>query len=68
MVKTQEHLIRQVAAGVAAHSDHGHDIVKTLLMTARGEAQGYEIKGEQRLRELAAEWEIPTADRTKTTR
>ena len=43
------HLIRQVAAGVAAHSDHGHDIVKTLLMTARGESQGYEIKSERRL-------------------
>ncbi len=59
------HLIRQVAAGVAAHSDHGHDIVKTLLMTARGEAQGYEIKGEQRLHEIAKEWDIETAGRTK---
>lgn len=59
------HLIRQVAAGVAAHSDHGHDIVKTLLMTARGEAQGYQIKGEQRLHEIAKEWGIETADRTK---
>jgi carbon-monoxide dehydrogenase catalytic subunit len=59
------HLIRQVAAGVAAHSDHGHDIVKTLLMTARGESQGYEIKSERRLHEIAKEWGIETADRTK---
>ncbi len=28
------HLIRQVAAGTAAHSDHGHDIAKALLDTA----------------------------------
>ena len=38
------HLIRQVAAGVAAHSDHGHHIVKALKLTAKGEAQGYAIQ------------------------
>lgn len=54
------HLIRQVAAGVAAHSDHGHDIVKTLRLAARGEAQGYEIKSPERLRELAKEWGVAT--------
>jgi len=59
------HLIRQVAAGGAAHSDHGHDIVKTLLMAARGEAQGYEIRGEAYLRELAREWGVEEADRSK---
>jgi len=52
------HLIRQVAAGVAAHSDHGHDIVKTLLMAAKGDAQGYTIKGEAQLRARAEEWGI----------
>ena len=59
------HLIRQVAAGGAAHSDHGHDIVKTLLMAARGEAQGYEIRGEAYLRELAREWGVEEASRSK---
>ena len=58
------HLIRQVAAGTAAHSDHGHDIVKTLLSTARGEAQGYVIKSEDRLKELASEWGVATDGRT----
>ncbi|MCY2931244.1 MAG: anaerobic carbon-monoxide dehydrogenase catalytic subunit [Planctomycetota bacterium] len=58
------HLIRQVAAGAAAHSDHGHDVVKTLLLAAKGEAQGYTIKNEARLRELAAEWGVKTHDRT----
>ncbi len=58
------HLIRQVAAGAAAHSDHGHDIVKTLLLTAKGEAQGYVIQNEARLRELAIEWGIKTDGRT----
>jgi len=58
------HLIRQVAAGVAAHSDHGHDIVKTLLMTAKGTSQGYAIKSPERLFELAKEWGISTDKKT----
>ena len=58
------HLIRQVAAGAAAHSDHGHDIVRTLLLTAKGSAQGYTIKSHERLRELATEWGIETKGRT----
>jgi len=58
------HLIRQVAAGVAAHSDHGHDVVRTLLLTAKGEAQGFAIKSPERLRQLARDWGIETKDRT----
>ena len=58
------HLIRQVAAGAAAHSDHGHDIVRTLLLTAKGEAQGFTIKSPKRLRELAQEWGIETKNRS----
>ncbi len=54
------HLIRQVAAGAAAHSDHGHDIVNTLLQTAKGTALGYVIKSPERLFELAAEWGVST--------
>jgi anaerobic carbon-monoxide dehydrogenase catalytic subunit len=58
------HLIRQVAAGVAAHSDHGHDVVRTLLLTAKGSAQGYVIKSPERLYELAREWGIATEKRS----
>src|SRR5450830_857958 len=49
------HLIRQVAAGASAHSDHGRDIVHTLLFTATGEAQGFSIKNPERLKALAKE-------------
>ncbi|OGV61862.1 MAG: carbon-monoxide dehydrogenase catalytic subunit [Lentisphaerae bacterium RIFOXYB12_FULL_65_16] len=56
-------LIRQVAAGVAAHSDHGHDIVKTLKLAAKGDAQGYTIKGVDRLMALAKEWGVKTDQR-----
>lgn len=58
------HLIRQVAAGVAAHSDHGHDIAKTLRLAARGEAEGYDLKSIKRLFEVAAEWGIDTDGKT----
>ncbi len=58
------HLIRQVAAGAAAHSDHGHDIVNTLLLTAKGSALGYVIKSPERLFELAAEWGVSTDKKT----
>jgi len=57
------HLIRQVAAGAATHSDHGRDIVKTLLATARGETQGYTIKSEEHLLKVAGEWGVKTDGR-----
>ncbi len=46
---------RMVAGGASAHSDHGRSMVMTLLAAARGEARGYEIKDEAKLRVIAAE-------------
>jgi carbon-monoxide dehydrogenase catalytic subunit len=57
-------LIRQVAAGASAHSDHGYDIARLLLHIAQGKAEGYSIKGPDRLKSLAAEWGIPVKDRS----
>ena len=59
-------LARQVAAGVAAHSDHGRDICHALLLTAQGKAEGYEIKDRDKLRLIAEEWSIDVADRSDT--
>ena len=53
-------LVRMIAAGAAAHSDHGRDVAHTLLMAARGEASDYVIKDEERLRGLAEEYGIST--------
>ena len=58
-------LLRMIAAGAAAYSDHGRDIAHTLLLTAQGKTSSYEIKDEAKLRVLAAEYEIPTEERTK---
>jgi carbon-monoxide dehydrogenase catalytic subunit len=58
-------LIRMIAGGAAAHSDHGRDIAHTLLLTAEGKGGGYEIKDEAKLKALAAEYDIETEGRTK---
>jgi len=57
--------IRMIAAGAAAHSDHGRDIAHTLLLTAEGKSGGYEIKDEAKLNALAVEYGIETEGRGK---
>ena len=46
-------LARAVAAGTAAHSDHGRDLAMTLMAAARGETDGFEIKDVAKLRSVA---------------
>lgn len=58
-------LIRMIAAGAAAHSDHGRDLAHTLLLTAQGQSGGYEIKDETKLKALAQEYDISTEGRSK---
>ena len=58
-------LIRMIAAGAAAHSDHGRDIAHTLLLTAEGKGGGYNIEDEAKLQALAAEYGIETDGRKK---
>ncbi len=58
-------LLRAIAAGAAAHSDHGRDIAHTFLLTAEGKSGGYEIKDEAKLMALAAEYGIETDGRDK---
>ncbi len=55
--------IRSVAAGSAAHSDHGRDMAFTLKAVANGEAEGYQIRDIAKLRTVAAEYNIPIEDR-----
>ncbi|MBF8283482.1 MAG: cooS 1, partial [Anaerolineales bacterium] len=58
-------LARAVAAGSAAHSDHGRDVAFTLLAAAEGQAQGYEIRDVTKLHAVARKFGIPTDKRTK---
>lgn len=57
-------LVRAIAAGAAAHSDHGRGIASTLLASAKGEAPDYPVKDEAKLKALAAEFSIATEGRS----
>jgi len=56
--------IRAVAAGSAAHSDHGRDMAFTLKAVANGEAEGYAIRDVAKLHNVAALYDIPIENRT----
>ncbi|MEW5985742.1 MAG: anaerobic carbon-monoxide dehydrogenase catalytic subunit [Chloroflexota bacterium] len=52
-------LMRMIAAGAAAHSDHGRDMAFTLKAVANGEAEGYTIRDVAKLRRVAGYYDIP---------
>lgn len=45
--------VRMIAAGTAAHSDHGRDVAHVFLETAKGNIPGYELKDKQKLMDVA---------------
>jgi carbon-monoxide dehydrogenase catalytic subunit len=52
-------LARAAAAGAAAHSDHGREVVGVLRRVAQdGAAAGYGIANPEKLKTLAAEWGV----------
>lgn len=53
-------LVREIAAGVSAHSDHGRHLVHTLKLVAQGKTADYKIKDTRRLLEVAAEYGVGT--------
>jgi carbon-monoxide dehydrogenase catalytic subunit len=57
-------LIRAIAAGAAAHSDHGRDMAFTLKAVANGEAEGYVLRDIAKLRTVAALYDIPIEERS----
>ena len=57
-------LTRSIAAGSAAHSDHGRDMAFLLKATANGETEGYIIRDVAKLRMVASYYGIPIDGRT----
>ena len=49
---------RMVAAGAAAHSDHGRDLVEVLAAVAEGKAPGYAVRDVEKLKRVAAEYGV----------
>jgi carbon-monoxide dehydrogenase catalytic subunit len=62
---TARHIGRMIAAGTAAHSDHGRDVAHTLLLAAEGKG-GYRIKDPIKLRKVAAEFGIGSDTKSDT--
>ena len=58
------HFIRMIAAGAAAHSDHGRGVAEVFLAAAKGEAEGYEIKDEQKLLAVATDFGVEIGDKS----
>ncbi|MCS7222673.1 MAG: anaerobic carbon-monoxide dehydrogenase catalytic subunit [Anaerolineae bacterium] len=54
---------RAVAAGAAAHSDHGRDLAFTLLEAAEGQASDYRIRDPFKLKEVAGYLGVPVDGR-----
>ena len=57
---------RKVAAGTASHSDHAREVAETFLKAAQGEAQGFAIKDEMKLLEVALDFGIETEGRERS--
>jgi carbon-monoxide dehydrogenase catalytic subunit len=57
------HFGRMIAAGTSAHSDHGRAVAETFVAAAKGEAQGYGIKDEQKLYQVALDFGVEIGDR-----
>jgi carbon-monoxide dehydrogenase catalytic subunit len=56
--------VRMIAAGSAAHGDHGRRVAELFRAVAEGKAAGYKIKDEQKLLELALDFGVKIGDRT----
>ncbi len=56
--------LRKIAAGAAAHSDHGRRLAEAFLLAAKGEAPEFEIKDEQKLLQIALDLGITIGDRS----
>ena len=57
-------LVRAIAAGSAAHSDHGRDMAFTLKAVANGETEGYIIRDVAKLRNVASIYGIKIEGRS----
>jgi carbon-monoxide dehydrogenase catalytic subunit len=57
-------LCRMIAAGAAAHSDHGRDLVEVLAAVAENKAPGYSITDPEKLNRVALEYGITTEGKT----
>ncbi|HEX9976895.1 MAG TPA: anaerobic carbon-monoxide dehydrogenase catalytic subunit, partial [Dehalococcoidales bacterium] len=56
--------LRKIAAGAAAHSDHGRTVTEAFLVAAEGKSKDFQIKDEQKLLQVALDLGIKIGDRS----
>lgn len=56
-------LLREIAAGTAAHSEHARSLVRTLKLVSKGNGGEYKIGDPRRLREAAKFFGVPVDER-----
>lgn len=56
--------VRMIAAGAAAHSDHGRAVAELLMAVGEGNVSGYEIRDEQKLLALAMDFGVEIGERS----
>ncbi len=56
---------RMIAAGTAAHSDHGREVARTLALAAQHPESGYTIKDVQKLKKVAQVFGCRRRDKSK---
>lgn len=57
--------LRMIAAGTAAHSEHGRSVAELFLAVAKNEVPDYQIKDEKKLMQLAGDFGITTEGKKK---
>ncbi len=57
-------LARTIAAGAAAHSDHGRDILEALFQVGVGETESYRITDTEKLQRIAGEYGVATENKS----
>jgi len=50
---------RAIAAGSAAHSDHGRDLANTLKAVSQGHAPDYQVRDHEKLMQIAESLDVP---------
>lgn len=56
--------LRKIAAGTASHGDHGREVTKVFIETAKGQLKDFAIKDEQKLLQLALELGVEIGSRS----
>ena len=60
------HLVRMMASGAAAHSEHGRHIALAMLHLSQGELQDYSIRDEEKLMAVAKRLNVETEGREQS--